>query len=223
MVTFDIPTVFQKFPGVIAAQSTRIGGIRDHFFSELGITEDSFVSSEQVHGKEIFIANISTREKGYDAIITQKKGLYVGVSIADCTPILIYDPVSGAVAAIHAGWRGTVQKISAETVLKMEKEFGTRAADCYAYIGACISERAFEVENDVADFFDVEMKKYDSEKKNYFVDLKHSNAYQLMSIGVPASNIEISSKCTVIDNERYFSYRKEKGTTGRMLAIIGMR
>jgi YfiH family protein len=115
------------------------------FYRHLGINEANLVSSYQVHGNEILIAHEPQRTTGYDAIITNKLNLFVAVTIADCTPVLIYDKRTHAVAAIHAGWRGTAAKIVERTLNEMQKNFGTNAADCFAYIGTCISRHAFEV------------------------------------------------------------------------------
>jgi copper oxidase (laccase) domain-containing protein len=92
-----------------------------------------------VHGNEILIAHEPQRATGYDAVITNKVNLFVAVTIADCTPVLIYDKRTHALAAIHAGWRGTAAKIVERTLNEMQKNFGTNAADCFAYIGTCIS------------------------------------------------------------------------------------
>ncbi|MFL5752149.1 MAG: peptidoglycan editing factor PgeF [Bacteroidia bacterium] len=247
MLSCDRPVIFEPFKGLIAAQSTRLGGIspkpfeslnlglstgderanveanRKIFFDELGISETELASSGQVHGADILIADKPQHGQCYDAVMTIKKGLFVGVSVADCTPVLIYDCGTGAVAAIHAGWRGTVQQITLKTLDKMKLEFGTKAEDCYVYVGTCISEKAFEVGNDVAKEFNDSFKRFDDEKQKYFVDLKKANLQQLVNAGVAPHQIEVSTQCTVLNNDRYFSYRKEKGQTGRMLAVIGVK
>jgi hypothetical protein len=105
----------------------------------------------------------------------------------------------------------------------MTKEFGTKAENCYAYIGACISECSFEVDEDVAQFFDSDYKRWDEEKQKFFIDLKACNRSYLLALGVPTQQIETSPYCTVLQNEHFFSYRAEKGKTGRMLAAIGIK
>lgn len=247
MAIVDSPEIFRSFPGLVAAQSTRLGGIstapydslnlgfstedvRDRisenrrlFFEALGIHEQQVASSGQVHGKDVLIASEPQRAQCYDAVITNTKGLFVAVTIADCTPVLIYDTQTHATAAIHAGWRGTVQQIVTETLQNMKTEFGTQAKNCVAYIGTCISENSFEVNADVADQFDHAFKRFDETRNKYFIDLKKANKQQLLNAGVPADKIEVSVHCTVLNNDRYFSYRKEKGQTGRMLAVIGVK
>jgi len=243
----DSPNIFSPFPNLIAAQSKRTGGVskgdfnslnlglntedlekhveqnRKLFFESLGIDESNLASSYQVHGNEILIAHESQRATGYDAIITNKVNLFVAVTIADCTPVLIYDKHTHTVAAIHAGWRGTASKIVERTLNEMQNNFGTKATDCFAYIGTCISKSAFEVGNDVAEQFDNAFVQFNETKQKHYVDLKAANLQQLQSFGIPISQIEIAETCTVLNNDSYFSYRKENGKTGRMLAVIGRK
>ena len=99
-------------------------------------------------------------------MITHIRGVQLAVTIADCTPILILDPVKGAVAAIHAGWRGTVQQIVLKTIEAMQKEYATTPADCLAYIGTCIDQSSFEVGEEVADSEIDDMRPSDDPLKN---------------------------------------------------------
>ncbi|MCD6066055.1 MAG: pgeF [Bacteroidetes bacterium] len=247
MQLFDKPEIFQPFTDVIAVQSKRRGGVsiapfdslnlglstedvteaikenRHLFFTAAGIPEGQIASSHQVHGNEVWVANEPGRANGYDAVITNKPGIFAGVTVADCTPVLIYDAKNKAVAAIHAGWRGTAGNIVSNTLKKMQEQFGTEGRDCYAYIGTCISYQAFEVGAEVAEQFDKEFTHFDKEKRKYFVDLKRANLQQLLSFDIPENRVGISVKCTVLNNDEYFSFRKEKGQTGRMIALIGLR
>lgn len=243
----DKPSIFSSFKNLVAAQSTRMGGLstgdfnslnlglstedntqhvlenRKLFFEQLGINETQVASSHQTHGTNVLLANEAQRAQDFDAIITNKANLFVAVTIADCVPVLIYDKHTQAVAAIHAGWRGTAGKIIENTLHEMYKHFGTQGKDCFAFIGTCISKQAFEVNTDVAEQFENEFVLYNSEKNKYYVDLKSANHKQLKGFGIPTKQIEVASTCTVLNNNRYFSYRKEKGNTGRMLAVIGRK
>lgn len=105
----------------------------------------------------------------------------------------------------------------------MNENFGTQAQHCFAFVGTCIDECSFEVGDEVAEAFDTGFKRWDSDRQKFFVDLKKANAAQLVDAGIPDSQVEISPYSTVLHNEDYFSHRKEKGTTGRMMAVIGMR
>ncbi|AUD02530.1 peptidoglycan editing factor PgeF [Spirosoma pollinicola] len=241
------PALFSPFSTLIAAESTRHGGVspapfeslnlgintaddaenvdenRRRFFSSVGASTCQFASSHQIHGTEILYATEAGRFEGYDALITNKPGLLIGVTVADCVPILIYDQHQQAVAAIHAGWRGTVEGIVTKTLAAMQQQFGTQAEHCYAYVGTCIDDCAFEVGPDVADQFASAFKRLDKDSEKSFVDLKAANAHLLTDFGIPATQIAISPFSTVLNNDTYFSYRAEHGQTGRMLAVIGLK
>lgn len=239
------PDVFLPFRSVIAAESTRHGGVssppfetlnlglssgdeqgrvmenRQRFFGSLGIGLDELVLSHQVHGDKIYVAEKSENIEGFDALITHRKNLFLAVSVADCTPVLIYDSRQQAVAAIHAGWRGTAAGIVFKTLGKLMDTFGTTPADCMAYIGTCIDECAFEVGEDVAEQFQAAHKHFDQSTQKFLIDLKAANRSQLEDAGVPHANIEVSPRSSF--DADFFSYRKSQGRTGRMMAVIGLR
>ncbi len=236
-----------QFPDLLAAESTRHGGVspapfaslnlglntadnpahveinRTRFFQSFGIAPDRVASSHQVHGDEVLIATGPGRYSGYDALVTNERDLYLTVTVADCTPILLFDPVQKAVGAVHAGWRGTAADIALKTLRTMQEAFGTRPADCLAYIGTCIDECSFEVGPEVAEAFTEEHRRFDAAKNRFYVDLKAANRAQLIAGGLPEARIEVSPFSTVLHNAEYFSYRLEGGQTGRMLALIGLR
>lgn len=244
---FRSPSIFKHFPQLVAAQSTRRGGVSPHpyaslnlglftdddienvrenrrrFFSALEVEPGAVAHSYQVHEDQILVVERPGAYRGYDALITNRSGIFCCVTVADCTPILVYDPKNEAVAAIHAGWRGTALQIVRKTLDKMRETFGAQAADCQAYIGTCIAECSYEVGVEVADHFDPGHKRFDAERNKFYVDLKAANKTQLLAAGLPEKNIEVSPHCTFLQNDRYFSHRKEMGTTGRMLAGIGVR
>lgn len=239
------PAIFRQIPGLLAAESTRHGGVspfpyhslnvgyytdddpqhirenRDRLFASLGITESQTASSHQVHGDQILLAETPGRYEGYDALITNLPGLFVAVTIADCTPVLVCDPVRRAVAAIHAGWKGTAARIVEKTLAEMSRTFGSKPSECVAYVGTCIDECSYEVGEEVAVKFAPAFTRLDTRTGKYFVDLKSANAAQLQAAGLRPGQIEISPFSTFLHNEDYFSYRKEQGTTGRMTALIG--
>lgn len=245
--SYRVPTLFAQISGLIAAESTRHGGVSEgpyasqnlgintndnpvhvaenkrQFLANWHLTEADLASSYQVHGTAIRVATAGERTHGYDAIVTNKPGLLVGVTVADCTPVLVFDPKNKAVAAIHAGWRGTVGGIVAETLRLMQAEFGTNPRDCLAYVGTCIDECDFEVSADVAAQFAQQHQRPGPVAGKAFVDLKKANADQLRVAGVPDVQVEISPYSTMANNADYFSHRQEKGITGRMLAVIGLK
>lgn len=247
MKTHYVPTIFKQFPDLIAAESIRHGGVSPSpyqslnlgmntndlpenveknqaiLFKNLDIPLEKVVFNHQIHGDDILIATKPGRYSGYDALISNKRNVFLTIGIADCCPILIYDEKNWVCAAIHAGWKGTAKRIVIKTLMQMAIEFGTSPADCYAYIGTCIDECSFEVDADVADVFDHNFKRWDAAKGKFFVDLKKANLHQLLELGLLESQIEISPRSTVLNNDDYFSYRKEGGETGRMMVVIGSR
>lgn len=241
------PRIFDAIPGLIAAESTRHGGVsqgnytalnlglsteddpiaieenRRIFFQSLGLSPAQIASAYQIHGDAILKVDQAGRADGYDALITNVPNIFLTVTIADCTPILIADPRTRAVAAIHAGWRGTIAGIVAKTIVRLQTEFGVQAQDCLAYVGTCIDECSFEVNPDVADHFATDYKRWDESLQKYFVDLKAANRAQLIEAGILPKNIEVSPYSTVLHNADFYSYRKENGVTGRMLNLIGFK
>ncbi|MBC7862553.1 MAG: peptidoglycan editing factor PgeF [Bacteroidia bacterium] len=215
------PKIFSPFKNIIALQTTRQTSVESQL-EKFGIAESNLASAKQIHDNKVLVASVAGKAEGYDAIITNKKNVFVSVATADCTPVLIYDSKTNSVAAIHAGWRGTVLNIVSETLVRMKKEFGSDGKNCFAFIGACIAECSFEVGAEVAEKFDSAFVRWDEEKKKHFVDLKKANKKQLLDFGIPEGQIEISGDCTVLNNDNYFSYRKEMGKTGRMISLIGI-
>jgi YfiH family protein len=239
-------TVFASFPGLVAAQSTRHGGVssapyyslnlgkstdddpdhvaenRRRFCAALGFRPEQLALSRQVHGDRIQVVSAPGLSEGFDALVTDQPGILLGVSVADCTPTLIFYQKNKAIAAIHAGWKGTAAGIVAKTLNFMAEQFGSIGANCRAYVGTCIDECSFEVGDEVATVFADHFKRFDADKGKFFVDLKKANTAQLLAFGIPADQIEISPYSTVLHNEDYFSHRQEKGITGRMLAVIGL-
>lgn len=237
------PAIFQTIPGLVAGVSTRHGGLSKTpytslnlgvhtdddpavieqnlalFCADLGISTADLARSYQVHGEKIWVTGRAGYQSGFDAMISIQPGVFAGVGIADCTPILLADPVTRVCAAIHAGWKGTVAQIVYKTAKRMIENRGSNPADILAYIGPCISFAHFEVGDEVAEQFDEAFKSRKGTK--WQVDLKAANKAQLESLGI--QQIEMDPSCTVENNADFFSHRTEKGMTGRMLALIGFQ
>lgn len=240
---FIKPTIFDKFPEIVAAQSTRENGVspypyglnlsshvgdtienalenRKIFYSAIGAPKDAqFVYQNQVHSANINIVDGSLEVvPESDGLITTGINTFLVVSIADCTPVIMYDPVAKTIAAVHAGWRGTEQLITF-TVIKRLVELGAQPRNIYAFIGASASREHYEVGQDVATLFE---KEYYDEMPNgkCMLDIKTANRDQLLIAGVPLEQIEISPRCTITDL-RLHSYRRDGKESGRMFAVIG--
>ncbi len=187
----------------------------------------------QVHGDTVKTVrtadDIGTSEDRADALVSDLSGILVGAKTADCVPVLLGDPQTGAFAAVHAGWRGTVRSIVRKAVDQMVATFGTNPSDIVAAIGPAACGRNYEVGFDVIDEFGVNF----AESKKYFtatreghalVDLHLANLDQLTAIGVNEANIFTAPFCTMERSDLFFSYRLEKktfGKTGRLLSVIG--
>jgi YfiH family protein len=242
---FIRPEIFNKFPELIAAQSTREGGVspyplglnlsshvgddpanvgenRRRFYEAIGIPDGSrFVYQNQIHSGTV---NVVSGDEGIvpesDSLVTGEPNVFLAVSIADCTPILLYDPITNLIAAIHAGWRGTEQLITIATVRKMAS-LRAKVENIYAFIGASASGANYEVGTEVATLFE---KDYYSELPNgkCLLDIKKANRDQLLIGGVPLEQIEICPRCTITDLNLH-SYRRDGKKSGRMFAVIGRR
>lgn len=243
---YRIPNIFKDLPGLIAAESLRHGGVssepfhslnlsyyttdkkanvkknRQLFFNDLGISEKQVAGSFQVHHSALLIVDEPGQYDKFDALITNNVGIFLSISIADCTPVLIYDERKKVVGAAHAGWKGTSSTIASYTLRAMKGQFGSNPLDCMAYIGTCIDADCYEVDNDVARYFPSRFKLWDPDRSKFLINLKESNRVQLMQAGIPETQIEVSPYCTYKNNSDYFSHRKENGKTGRSLCLIGL-
>lgn len=183
----------------------------------------------EVVGKEYLNATRQQRTamlQGVDALITQEPGCCICISTADCTPILLYDRSNIAVAAIHAGWRGTVNRIAAATLQKMQEQYGTDAKDVIACIGPSISQAAFEVGEEVYEAFRTNgfamdyISEWKPETHKHHIDLWAANRMELTRMGVPATQIETAGICTHTNHKDYFSARRLGIKSGRTLSGI---
>lgn len=187
----------------------------------------------QVHGDTIktvrTVEDIGNSEDRADALVSDLSGILVGAKTADCVPVLLGDPKTGAFAAVHAGWRGTVRSIVRKALEQMTATYGTNASDIVAAIGPAACGRNYEVGPDVIDEFGenfAESQKYFTATRegHALVDLHLANRDQLIEIGVRDTSIFVAPFCTMERSDLFFSYRLEKktfGKTGRLLSVIG--
>lgn len=197
------------------------------------------VQPHQVHGIEIREVTdpMTTREQleGVDALITNVPGVAISVRTADCIPVLLYDPVHKAIAAVHAGWRGTVQRISQKVIDFMHELYGTNGADLKAVIGPGIGPESFQVGQEVADAFaeagfPMEQILKDCGPKaptadnpmngGLHIDLWLANQLLLEQSGVKSQNIQMAGICTYRNNDRFYSARREGNKCGRIINCI---
>ena len=182
---------------------------------------------KQIHSDLVFLLNDEvTKENGTegDAIVTSMRNLGVGIYTADCVPLLLVDGEARVVAAVHAGWRGTLSGVVNRTIKRIEKDYGILPSDISAAIGPSIGRCCYEVGEEVGIQF---MNKYETwseflykkDDSKYFVDLKKANVRNLLDAGV--ANYEIMDICTKC-NRDFHSYRREGKGVGRQLSFIGL-
>ena len=205
----------------------------------LHIEKEQLIIPYQTHSvnalvidKEFLQQNAEKRNEqlqNIDALITQEKGVCLCVSTADCTPILLYDRKQQVIAAIHAGWRGSVNYIVRKTLEQMNRLYNTQGEDIFAAIGPCIGFDAFEVGDEVYDAFkqnDFPMEYisgWKPETHKWHIDLQMANSVQLIDFGVPTEQIDICDICTFTHYEKFFSARRLGIKSGRILSGIFMK
>lgn len=164
--------------------------------------------------------------KGIDAVVTDLPGYCLCVSTADCVPLLMYDRKHHVIAAVHAGWRGTVARIVNKTLQGMQTLYGTEGQDLCVAIGPSISQVSFEVGEEVLEAFreeqfDMERIAVRNQKSGKpHIDLWEANRLELMALGVPDDQIQVAGVCTYIHHNHFFSARRLGINSGRMLSGI---
>ena len=209
---------------------------RERLAATLKIPLSDFTLARQIHSATVTVVTEEMRGNGgadydaaveaTDAMVTAVPELCLAVLTADCVPVLLLDPCKRVVAAVHAGWRGSVKLIAQKTVKTLEQEFNCKPADLLAGIGASIGPCHYEIGPDVIaqvkDTFggtDGYINDESSNGKGYF-NLWEANKRQIMEAGVPPQNIEVAQICTYCNAHMFFSVRHQKGTTGRFGAGI---
>lgn len=187
------------------------------------------VVPRQTHTTNVrVIADVPTPEElqDVDAVVTHLKGFCLCVSTADCVPVLLYDKEKQVVAAIHAGWRGTVGRIVENTLAVMKLQFGTEGKDVVACIGPSISLESFEVGDEVYAAFaeaGFDMNRIARKYEKWHLDLWEANRIQLLACGILPEHIEVAGVCTYQQHADFFSARRLGIKSGRILSGIMMR
>lgn len=183
----------------------------------------AFARVRQVHGCRVVEAGAGTAPvEEADAVTTATPGVAACVSVADCVPVLLADPRSGAVAAIHAGWRGTLAGAAAEAVRALVDRHGAHPGDLVAVLGPSIGPCCFEVDRDLATRFRDALGDTTATARNQGsrVDLWRANALVLRDAGLSRRRIETVGRCTSCEERTFFSHRRDGGRTGRHVAFI---
>ena len=187
------------------------------------VTGLRFARVRQVHGCRVVEAAApgEPREEA-DVVVSAAPGVAACVSIADCAPILLADPRSRAVAAVHAGWRGTLAGAATAGVRALAEGHGARSGEVRAVIGPCIGPCCFEVSAELSDRFRSEVGRTSAETRRVGsrVDLWRANELLLRAAGIGRRNLEILWRCTSCEEATFFSHRRDRGRTGRQVAFV---
>ncbi len=205
----------------------------------LNFSFNSWTCADQVHYNNIKVISKIDRGKGRcdqntaipftDGLVTDVSDILLTSFYADCVPIFFFDPIKNVIGLAHAGWKGTMLMIGEKMVKTMHKVYNSNINDIRVVIGPSIGQCCYEVDSNLVDQLLSKLKNLPKgiiqEKGNgkYYLDLKKANYVIIERSGIKSKNIEVSSLCTSCSNDLFYSYRKEKGKTGRMASWIGFR
>ena len=205
----------------------------------LDVEEDSFVFSQQTHTTNVRKVTLEDKGKGLtrpldyqdvDGLITNVPGLCLSTFYADCVPLYFVDPVHKAIGLSHSGWRGTVGKIGAVTIQKMQEEYGSDPEDIIAAIGPSICQDCYEVSEDVIVEFQNSFDKkywndlyYKKENDKYQLNLWKANEIVLMEAGISREHMAVTNLCTCCNHKMLFSHRATQGKRGNLAAFLALK
>ena len=224
----------------VGDEESRVAENRKIILDALSIDYRTVVNAQQVHKDKIALVRKEDKGKGTfkyskgiaqtDALITDIPGVPLLMCYADCVPIFIFDPVKKTIALIHSGRKGTELELTLKTLFRMKKIFETNPRSCLAAIFPSIGPCCYNIkeENKIDDYW-LSGVKYNGEpislrnKSGRSLDLRKANYGQLIKGGVEKKNIFVNEICTADHPELFFSYRRDKGNTGRMAAIFMLK
>jgi len=218
---------------------TRVQENRDRLLKDLTLLGRPLVSVRQIHGDGILVVDeeLARQERfplslscfAADAIVTDVRGIILTVSVADCVPVIIYDPGRMVIAAVHGGWRSTVAGLTSKVVSCLVDEWGTRPADCQAALGPSLGPCCYEVGEEVAEAFIRRFGEQEGilsplrQKGKWWLDLARAQRALLLESGLSPSSIFSSGYCTSCRSDLFYSYRRDKAKTGRMMGLVMLR
>lgn len=226
---------FDEFNGSLSVgdDPSAVETNRKRFSEQLGVSLSQCFMVRQVHGNRILVIDkegsfpdSNDLQKGYDALITNRLEVLLGIQTADCLPVLMVDVEKNVAAAVHAGWKGTCLGIAMKVIAEIGRLYQSSPRDVQVLLGPSIGRCCYQ-------FGDQEIQEFqerylhharwiESRSGSYFLDIREANRCQLLSRGVPEENIRSITRCTCCEREQFFSVRRE-GTTGRHLNFIMLR
>lgn len=195
---------------------------RELFLGLLGIIPSQLAVPRQVHGSEVRIAEHPGEYDACDGLITNRRGVYLAISVADCLPIFLSSAGTGSVGLVHAGWRGCRLGVVSRAIGMLVAVYGVNPADLTAFIGPGAGACCYEVGEEVALEFGEEFITRTPGQKPH-LDLQAHQKAAIMSAGIPEKSIEVLPLCTICRPELFHSYRRDGQRSGRMMAICGLR
>lgn len=206
----------------------RANGPGDHAALARALSLETTAAMKQVHGCDVRSVAAPEPTPECDGVVTDQPGLGLIVHTADCVPMLMWAETVNAVSAVHAGWRGTLANVGAAAVAELAADKGASAEELHVAIGPAIRACCFEVGDDVINAFhaagrDVDAISRPGRRERRHVDLIEDNRRQLLAVGVRSERIYDSGLCTVCENERFYSYRKEGKGVGRLMGVIAVK
>ncbi len=194
---------------------------REAFFNGIGLSLSQIAFQKQIHSDIITVVSKPGLIGNSDAMITTQKGIGLAISSADCTPIFIFDRRNQLIAAVHSGWRGTTKRILEKTLNRLKDEFGSSANDLIVYVGPSISQKNYEVGEEVAWQFD---EKYLMQaNKKIYLDVAKANLDMICNFGVPKDQVEKSPLCSFAEKDLLHSYRRDGKFSGRSFGVIALK
>lgn len=211
-----------------------VEGNRSLLARAFGTRVEQLVTVTQVHGSDLLLLDEPNPDFTHflklecDGIITNQPGIMLGVCTADCVPVLLLDPARRVIAALHAGWKGTAAGIVRKGVEAMVSMFDAAPEDILAAVGPAIGPCCYEVDQPVADAFRQAGNDFDARSKSsgegkWRLDLAEMNRRQLLRAGLDERNIETTPLCSCCEKDLFFSYRRDKGETGRQMGFIMLK
>lgn len=207
--------------------SFRVGDDRNHveenrrrFFGALGFDPQHVAIPHQCHSSNVQSVNLPGEYDSCDGLVTATRNLPLVITVADCLPVVLFDPEAAVLGHVHAGWRGSARGIVSEAVALMKNKFGASPDSMVAYLGPSAGVCCYEVGQDVAEAFLPDQ--LEIRKERMYLNLKKVNKDQLLESGLGEENIEISSSCTICTPELFHSYRRDRNKSGRMMAVVSI-
>ncbi|WP_020675158.1 peptidoglycan editing factor PgeF [Geopsychrobacter electrodiphilus] len=215
-------------------QPAHVEGNRANFCRAFNLQPHQLLTIKQVHGTSLLLIDEENLDLSHflsveaDGIVTNQRGFMLGVLVADCVPLLLHHPGKGVVAAVHVGWRGAANGIIAQAIDSMNTHFHCAPEEILAAVGPGIGAHRFEVDRPVREAFRGGSGFWDLISKevslgHWQVDLGLSSRLQLESCGILSEHIDVAQECTCCHQELFFSYRRDKGETGRQLGFIQLK